>query len=133
MNIAEVMSKTMDVGFVFTDKAGKETSINLKVYEESLTPDTLSLVMGFEKDQDLFKLCDALAMMIESWDLTFQKPGAPAEDFQPTAENLRRTPLSFLLACVQAIAETWSGNGQRPNPSASTSADSANSEILTIN
>lgn len=119
MNIAELTEKTIDLSFEYENK-GKTTSINLTVYEESLTPATFSRISQFEKQQDGMALSEALAGMIHAWDLDYN--GA---EFPPTVENISKCPFSFLTAVITAISETWAGKPQTPAQSVNGSARAA--------
>jgi len=125
MKVKDFLNKTVAVSFEYSGE-----TVTLTARQNALTATALRQLQQMADTQDAGMLIPALASSVVGWDLVWEEnePNWPV-----TVENLEKLPVDFLAAMVTALSEIWSGNAQRPKPSASLSADSAQSQTETVN
>ncbi len=128
MNINTFLEKTVAITFDFPNDLGEKEGIELTVKEHSLTPRILTTMQELAKNEDVTELPVVLAQIVTNWSID-----ADGEPFPPTLENLNKLPVNFLAAMAEAVAGVWAGNAPKPNPSANSLADSAQSQTETVN
>lgn len=123
MNIASILDTTVEIAFDYTDKETEESAtITAVVQKECLTPGFGQMLLNLDNNKDYDGLANELAVVTRSWDIDYN-----GEPFPPIVENLRRVPIDFLVAFLQAITEQWAGKSKSPKPSDSGLARAARS------
>lgn len=130
MDILKLRSKTISKTFdySYTDADGNEVKepITIEFYEKCLTPAFLDALTQYEAKKDTHEIAKHISKNIVSWSLH-----ADGEPFPPSIENLTEVcDFDFLMQIVTTIAETFSGNAQKPTASQSGSAVSAKSATM---
>ncbi len=120
MDIEQLLDATTDITFEFENAAGVKSSITAKVRTDSMTPGVLADISLASKNSDMDAMVAAISQFLVDWDLVYK-----GEPFEISSSNLRRIPLAFHMALVEAVSETWSGNEKRPSESQTGSARSA--------
>ena len=125
MKVKDFLNKTVAVSFEYSGE-----TVTLTARENAFTAKMVSDLEALSRTQNVSVIMPHLANAVVGWDLVWEEnePNWPV-----TLENLERLPFSFILAMVTALSEIWMGNAQRPKPSASSSADSAQSQTETVN
>lgn len=125
MKVKDFLNKTVAVSFEYSGE-----TVTLTARENAFTAKMVSDLEAMSRTQNVSVIMPHLANAVVGWDLVWEEnqPNWPV-----TLENLERLPFNFILAMVTALSEIWSGNAQRPKPSANSSADSAQSQTETVN
>ena len=125
MKVKDFLNKTVAVSFEYSGE-----TVTLTARENAFTAKMVSDLEAMSRTQNVSVIMPHLANAVVGWDLVWEEnqPNWPV-----TLENLERLPFNFILAMVTALSEIWMGNAQRPKPSASLSADSAQSQTETVN
>jgi hypothetical protein len=92
---------------------GEKFWVEAKTY--ALTPDVIQKFANMRNKPSEFAY--AMADILTAWDVDWN-----GEPFPPVGANLLKTSQAFLEHILDLVAESWSGNAQRPSDSASGSA-----------
>lgn len=113
MNIGKDLGKTEEYKSTWN---GEEFSFTAK--QHALTPRVLQQFREMEASP--IQMANSLASILDGWTIDLD-----GEDFPPTAENLERVPIEFLIHIIEILGEKWNGKKQTPRQSQNTSEASA--------
>src|SRR5436190_18680036 len=100
MNIAKCLEQTVPLPIEWNGE-----TVNLIVYLERITPESLEEISDAAAKSQVDSLCRIVAQFTKSWDIEWN-----GDPFPPSFDNLRKLPLKFLATCAEKVLGLMQAN-----------------------